>query len=169
MTTIFAVDAATIKSGYAFLRMEDNKITIEDFGWVKAKGTMGERLNQLRSTIRDRVQEYQPDFVAVEDLKFNRGTPNLSSMTKVAFAIGNVYTAFEEAGHKEIISLTANVVRKVWDVKQAKEPLRRAVNKKFLEQLVDKGRPDGFTKSDQDIVDAVGLAVAAWVKEINNE
>ena len=77
-------------------------------------------------------------------------------------AIGVVQAAFAGAGHKEIYSVPANVVRKTWDVKQDKSQLRAAVNKKFLTQIKDNGRPDGFIKADEDTVDAIGLAVTTW-------
>lgn len=163
MVTIFAVDCATVKSGYALIEAGEGSVELLEFGLIKAKGLMHERLYQLHTQILEKVREYSPDIVAYEDLKFNRHTKNLSSMTKVAYGIGAVQMAYAAAEYGDVGCLTANQVRKTWGVTQKKSALRAAINKKFAKTIKDRGKPDGFKTSDEDITDAIGLAVAVWV------
>lgn len=163
MVKIFAVDCATVKSGYALIEAETGKVDLLEFGLIKAKGEMHERLYQLHTQILEKVREFEPDIVAFEDLKFNRHTKNLTSMTKVAYGIGAVQMAYAAADYKEVSCLTANQVRKIWGVTQKKSSLRAAINKKYAKVINDKGKPDGFKTADEDITDAIGLAVAVWV------
>ena len=163
-TTVLAIDSATIKSGFALVEFKGSTIKLLDWGTIQVKGALHERLNKLRARVLELAEEHEPTHVAVEDLKFNRGTPNLSSMAKVAMAVGSVNCAFAQAGYSEVESITANSVRKTWDVSQNKAALRDAINKKFINQIKDNGRPDGFKKSDEDTTDAIGLAVAVWAK-----
>jgi len=163
MVTIFAVDCATVKSGYGLIEAGEGEVKLLEFGLIKAKGEMHDRLYQLHTQILKKVTEFKPDIVAFEDLKFNRHTKNLTSMTKVAYGIGAVQMAYSAAGYREIECLTANQVRKIWGVTQKKAALRAAINKKYAKVINDKGRPDGFKTADEDITDAIGLAVAVWV------
>lgn len=163
MVTIFAVDCATVKSGYALIEAKTGKIDLMEFGLIKAKGAVHERLYQLHTQILEKVLEFEPDVVAFEDLKFNRRTQNLTSMTKVAYGIGAVQMAYAKANYREVSCLTANRVRKIWGVTQKKSALRAAVNKKYATVINNKGKPDGFKTADEDITDAIGLAVAVWV------
>ena len=163
MVTIFAVDCATVKSGYGLIEAGAGEVKLLEFGLIKAKGEMHDRLYQLHTQILEKVLEFKPDIVAFEDLKFNRHTKNLTSMTKVAYGIGAVQMAYAAADYKEIECLTANQVRKIWGVTQKKASLRAAINKKYAKVINDKGRPDGFKTADEDITDAIGLAVAVWV------
>ena len=159
---ILAIDAATVTSGFAIIKVDGPDIKLVDWGRIKAKGALHERLEYLRTEVVRLLEEHEPDEVAVEDLKFSKFAKNFSSLGKVAMAIGVVQAAFAGAGHKELYSVPANVVRKTWDVKQDKSQLRAAVNKKFIKQIKDNGRPDGFIKADEDTVDAIGLAVTTW-------
>ena len=163
MVTIFAVDCATVKSGYGLIEAGAGEVKLLEFGLIKAKGEMHNRLYQLHTQILEKVREFEPDIVAFEDLKFNRHTKNLTSMTKVAYGIGAVQMAYAAADYREIECLTANQVRKIWGVTQKKASLRAAINKKYAKVINDKGRPDGFKPADEDITDAIGLAVAVWV------
>lgn len=163
MVTIFAVDCATVKSGYSLINATKGDVKLLEFGLIKAKGEMHERLYQLHTQILEKVKEFKPDIVAFEDLKFNRHTPNLTSMTKVAYGIGAVQMAYAAADYTEVECLTANQVRKIWGVTQKKSSLRAAINKKYAKVINDKGRPNGFKTADEDITDAIGLAVAVWV------
>lgn len=161
---ILAIDAATVNTGFAVINAEPGNIQLFEWGKIVCKGDLDTRLGQLYNRIIMLVEKYEPDKVAVEDLKFNRGTPNLSSMTKVAFAIGVVRAAFCNSGHEDIVSITANSVRKTWEVGQKKAKLREAINKKFHATIINRGRPDGFKTADEDITDAIGLAVTAWTR-----
>ena len=174
MITILGIDAATVKTGYALIGIEGKKIKLLGFGTVTLKGALHERYNKLRYKVIELVQTYEPDHVCVEDLKFSKFAPTFSSLGKVAAAIGNVQAAFAECKYGKVYSIPANQVRAIWDVKQGKGAsrkanLRNAINKKFLSQLQDKGRPDGFQKADEDATDALGLAVAVWLHEIQYE
>jgi len=169
MTVILAIDPATVKVGYGLIKCTGQDIRLLDWGRWTLKGEIPSRLAGLHCHVMEYLAEHKPDLVAVEDLKFNRGTPNLSSMTKVAFAIGTVQTVYALNKYTTVHSLTANSVRKTWDVEQKKANLREAINKRFLLQLQDQGRPHGFKPSDEDITDAIGLAVAVWATQNSNK
>lgn len=165
-TTILAIDSATIKAGYALLQFDGNDIRLLDWGCWNLKGELPRRLFALNAKTNE-VINTDVDILAVEELRINRGARNLDSMVKVAYAIGAVLSAFGSKDPERIKMLPANVVRRIWDVDQNKASLREAVNKKFLEQIVDNGRPYGFLPKDQDIVDAIGLGVAVWAIKNN--
>jgi len=160
-TTVLAIDSATIKAGYALMQFNGQDITLLDWGCWNLKGELPRRLHALHHKTLEKIGDHI-DIVAVEELRINRGARNLDSMIKVAYAIGAVLSAYGCKDPNNIKMLPANVVRSIWDVSQDKAALREAVNKKFMDQIIDKGRPYGFLPRDQDIVDAIGLGVAVW-------
>ncbi len=161
---ILAIDGATLNMGYGIIECEvDRPIKLDKWGTIKMKGDLPSRLSQLKEKLTELIEEEKPDHVAVEDLKFSKYAPNLSALTKVAYAIGVILQTYDAAGYKDIFSIPANSVRKQWGDRVKKKPdLRAAVNKKFIKDLQQQGRPDGFKKSDEDATDAIGLAVVAW-------
>lgn len=160
---ILAIDGATLKVGYAVIDCNSGKdIQLVTWGTLECSGDLHKRLEYLQDKVLKLIEDYEPDQVAVEDLKFSKYAYNFAALTKVAYAIGAVLVAFSKAGMTDIFSIPANSVRKKWDVKQTKSALRAAVSKKFLVQLQTQNRPTGFKKSDEDATDAIGLAVVAY-------
>ena len=163
---LLAIDGATITCGYAVLEQADNGFDILAAGNIHGKGDMECRLCDIRAEVLELMELWTPDVFSVEDLKFNRGTPNLSSMTKVAFAIGTILSAYGEGlSNYPVIMIPANQVRKSWSVK-TKPQLRAAINKKYLENLARIGFDDGLKPKHNDISDAIGLGVVALARTI---
>lgn len=166
---LLSIDAATKTCGYAVFSQQigQSPVLIAAGNIFGGEGDMTSRMKEIRDEVKHLIATHEPNALAVEDLKFNRGTPNLSSMTKVAFAIGAILSAYgEEDIIHPVVMIAANSVRASWAVKQTKPALRAAVNKRFLKNLVDIGFSNGLIKKHEDISDAIGLGVVALSKVV---
>jgi Holliday junction resolvasome RuvABC endonuclease subunit len=155
---VMGLDCATLKSGISVVSSVNGEATLihaEKFE-RPSRVHFTRRIYDLKKRVIEQVEEFQPDLVVLEDIKFNRNAPNLGSMAKVAMTIGAV--ASEVAGADQRLEMiTATSARKILETKN-KDSARKMVNKKFLRDLIEIGFPDGLKKAHEDVSDSIVLA-----------
>lgn len=155
---VMGLDCATLKSGIAVVSKIGDQCTLThaEIFQRQSKVHFARRIYELKKHIIDRVEEFQPDLVVLEDIKFNARARNLGSMAKVAMCVGAV--ASELAGNDvNFTMITATSARKILETKD-KSSARKMVNKKFLGDLIELGFPYGLKKNHEDGSDAIVLA-----------
>jgi len=96
---ILGIDPGLATVGYGVIKKEGSKIEALDYGVIKtpAKDSLPIRLNNIYNAIKQLIDTYHPDAVAVEELFFN---DNVSSAIKVAQARGvSIIAAIKECGN----------------------------------------------------------------------
>lgn len=89
MTVIAAFDPGTVVTGYAFISLEGNKLTLIDFGCIKppAKYKLSDRYLIIYDAVSALLDRYKPESVAVES-QFVKHNPQ--SALKLGMAKGMV-------------------------------------------------------------------------------
>jgi Holliday junction resolvasome RuvABC endonuclease subunit len=166
--SILSFDCATRTCGVAVLVTEPESplVVLKHAGTIDLdeSDTMANRFLELHNEILKLIKQYNPNYLAIEDLKFNRGAPNFGSLTKVAMAIGVAQMTSAMAGFEPIL-LTASTVRARIEnkaKKNKKDETRKIVNARFKNDLVRLGYKDGLLKSHHDISDAIALGWVAF-------
>lgn len=169
MTKILALDGATRTSGVAVLeRLPNSRVTLVYADAVKLDDDLSipARLRLFRARFTELCWEYSPDMIAIEDLKFNAGAPNFSSLTKVAFLIGVAAETSYAYLCADPIMITASTVRGIIGnhvKKNKKAETRRIINSRFAEDLEKLGKSP-LKGTQEDISDAIALGWAAFTK-----
>lgn len=167
---ILALDGATITSGLAVLQQLDKTISGKDDNRIEliavrnillpSGASIPRRLNMFRQAFKDLIDLYDPQYIAIEDLKFNKWAPNFSSLTKVAELIGVAQEVAYEALDRDPILLAASTVRsRIGNTqkKDKKKETRRIINEHFKSDLIKLGFEDMLLKKHEDISDAIAL------------
>jgi Holliday junction resolvasome RuvABC endonuclease subunit len=166
---ILALDGATRVSGVAVLeRLPGTRVRLVSAEALKLDDAMSmpERLRVFRARFTALCWEHEPDIIAIEDLKFNAGAPNFSSLTKVAFIIGVATEAAYTYLCGDPIMLTASTVRGIIGntaKKNKKTETRRIINERFAEDLATLGKQP-LKGTQEDISDAIALGWASFTK-----
>ena len=169
MIRILGVDCGSLQAGLAVLD------TYATDPWVvrcasvirfQRRYTFSDRITQLYDTVAEALELWKPSAVAVEDIRFNSGAPNLSSMGKTSMAIGAALVAVAKAGYTPV-QQTATTVRSCFKAR-TKDKLRQALNIRFASDLKELGYPDGVPPAHIDATDALGLCYAAYVVCVND-
>ncbi len=84
---ILGVDPGLADTGYGLISKKSNKEDLIDYGCIQTKSDQEfpERLLRIHKKLKDIIDKYQPDYVAVEDLFFAK---NVKSALKVGQALG---------------------------------------------------------------------------------
>jgi len=162
MTVVMGFDCGSLKTGVALMRMDESdewEMLHVELLRLRAKDTFAARIGQLGKRVREVLAKWNPDHVIIEDLKFNKHARNLSSMGKVAMAIGAVMSEVARAGYEPVL-ITAKTARSRVKAKD-KDGARARMNERFSDDLADLGYPDGVPKAHEDISDAMVLCYAA--------
>lgn len=168
MVSILALDGATRVSGIAVLDQQDRAlIALKHVVQLKLKETetISNRLYEFRCRFLGYLQIFKPDYVVIEDLKFNKFAPNFSSLVKVAMLLG-VASETVVAFGKQPLFYTASTVRAAIQnkaKKNKKSETRRIVNYRFKNDLLLLDQYP-LTSSQEDISDAVALGWVAMSK-----
>lgn len=96
---VLGIDPGLATVGFGVIKKEGSKLTALDYGVIKtpAKEGLPTRLLTIYDAIKQLIETYKPDAVAVEELFFN---DNVSSAIKVAHARGvSVIAAIKECGN----------------------------------------------------------------------
>ena len=147
---ILGIDPGLAIIGYAIIDKEGNTLLPRDYGCIRtATGEpMAERLLKAYNQIHSLVEKWQPDFMAVEQLFFNRNVTNAFS---VGQARGVCVLAAAQAGCA-VVEYTPLQVKQsvVGNGRAAKQQV--AVMVKALLNLGEIPRPD-------DVTDALAVAI----------
>lgn len=166
---ILALDGATRTSGVAVLdRLPSSRVQLVYADTIKLDEELSipQRLRTFRARFTELCWIHQPDVIAIEDLKFNAGAPNFSSLTKVAFLIGVATEAAYAYLCDDPVMVTASTVRSIIGnsvKKNKKAETRRIINNRFAEDLQALGKHP-LKGTQEDISDAIALGWAAFTK-----
>lgn len=152
---VLGVDPATSKSGFAVIN--DGELVLAEAFSRPSKMDIALRIYEMKQRVAQLVEEWEPDLIVVEHVRFSKYARNLDAMVKVAWAMGAVVAELAPTSY-EVLTVPANAVRKKFEVKD-KSGLRGVVNRRFADNLTQLGYAKGLLKSHEDISDAVGLAM----------
>lgn len=147
---ILGIDPGTARMGYGVLRYKADSFEVIDYGCLEtsSKEVLAERLLQLNNGLEELLKKYQPDFVGVEELFFNR---NVTNALAVGHARGVVLLAAAKA-RKEIREYTP------LQVKQALVGHGRA-DKKQVQYMVKTLLKLPRVPQPDDTADALAVAI----------
>lgn len=172
MTTILSLDGATRTCGISLLSQDGGPIQLQQARniCIDEELSIPARLVYFKDRYLEIIDELKPDLIAIEDLKFNHGAPNFSSLTKVAMIIGVAVETARRYNGRDPILITASTVRSAIGntaKKNKKAETRRIVNAHFRENLtLLKMYP--LKGNQEDISDSIALGWAAFAR-IQNE
>jgi crossover junction endodeoxyribonuclease RuvC len=144
------IDPGVAITGYGIVKYEGNKFSVIDYGaaTTEANVVLPKRLLKLNGMLEDLIIKYKPDFVAVEELFFNK---NIKTALTVGHGRGVALLAAARLG-VEVFEYTP------LQVKQAVAGYGRA-DKSQVQQMVKVIlNLDGIPKPD-DVADALAVAI----------
>jgi len=147
---IIGIDPGFAITGYGVVKYEGNKFSVIDYGaaTTEANVVLPKRLLKLNGMLEDLIIKYKPDFVAVEELFFNK---NIKTALTVGHGRGVALLAAARLG-VEVFEYTP------LQVKQAVAGYGRA-DKSQVQQMVKVIlNLDGIPKPD-DVADALAVAI----------
>lgn len=147
---IMGIDPGVAITGYGIVKYEGNKFSVIDYGaaTTEAHVALPKRLLKLNGILEDLIIENKPDFVAIEELFFNK---NIKTALTVGHGRGAALLAAARLG-VEVFEYTP------LQVKQAVAGYGRA-DKSQVQQMVKVIlNLDGIPKPD-DVADALAVAI----------
>jgi len=144
------IDPGVAITGYGIVKYEGNKFSVIDYGaaTTEAHVALPKRLLKLNGILEDLIIENKPDFVAIEELFFNK---NIKTALTVGHGRGAALLAAARLG-VEVFEYTP------LQVKQAVAGYGRA-DKSQVQQMVKVIlNLDGIPKPD-DVADALAVAI----------
>lgn len=96
---ILGIDPGSITTGYAFLKAEDGKVSVLEYGVFHAKATLPveDRLLHIVTELEERMDHYRPDALAMEGVFFAKNA-------KSALVLGHIRGAILVACRKRGMS-----------------------------------------------------------------
>lgn len=168
---IYSVDAATITSGYALLNITENGTNLIAAGAYKAKSAdpTTVRLALLQELVYKDIELHKPDVLVVEKIMFTGGNKFLMSLGTTCRAVGAVEACFGRYPELDYRTYTATQARSLCKApkekgRKKKSDLRIFLNKYFESDLKALGYPEGLKSSQEDISDAIGLALYTYTQ-----
>ena len=95
---LLALDQASAISGWAYF---ENGNLLVDYGKFEAEGSVGERLVQIRNFVNEMIDKYHIDYIAFEDIQYQRNAPGDNVHTFKVLA--EVYGVIEELAQERNI------------------------------------------------------------------
>ncbi len=70
------IDPGVARTGYAFLNLQNNKISIIDYGCINTNKTknLSRRIFTIYTKLQDLIKKYKPNYICVEELFFSKNT-----------------------------------------------------------------------------------------------
>lgn len=169
MTTILGIDASTLKSGIAIIEtdpIQRSLLYVEHIRLDKAPYrdyTPPQRTHVLFNKIKKIISEHKPDIVSLEKIRVFNGGFNMDALLAVVRAQEAASLAAFEAG-TQAVEIMASQVRGKLGIKgkkraAAKTEVRLLVNRLFKVDLARLGYPEGVSSTEDDISDAVAMAM----------
>jgi len=160
MTRILAFDLSSVSTGVAFFNKGRLLKSSLDLIQPNSKKQYGERLTYFREEIRKKIQQHNPDVIAIEDVFKGRNILTFKSLC--AFRGVAIQIIYEEIG-KDPVSIMAVEARSITKIGKSKEEAFNA--------MVEKYSLDFDFEKDNDLADAIvlGLATHTLLKQGINE
>lgn len=154
---VFGIDPGLSVTGFGIVERKGNRIAPLGWGVIRSgKGTLAERLDRLFTSITEKLGEYEPDIVGVEDIFTGK---NPSSGLKLGHARGILILAAARCGY-EVREFPTAVVKK------AITGQGRAV-KSQVGFMVQRMLGIAGEKMPEDASDALAVAVCCLFRERN--
>ena len=144
------IDPGVAITGYGIVKYEGNKFSVIDYGaaTTEANVVLPKRLLKLNGILEDLIIKYKPDFVAVEELFFNK---NIKTALTVGHGRGVALLAAARLG-VEVFEYTP------LQVKQAVAGYGRSDKSQVQQMVKIILNLDGIPKPD-DVADALAVAI----------
>lgn len=149
MSTILAMDISARSTGWSVIK--SGRVSKKRLGLIKINSNlpMGKRLQLFEWNIKEIIKKYDPGIIVIEDVFKGRNAKTFKILS--LFRGVAIKAVYDEIG-KDPVSIMAAQVRRLIDLPNDKEAVFKALNTKY--KL-------GFDfKKDNDIVDAIALALA---------
>jgi len=168
----FDVSSSTI--GWAVFNIKNNKINLFDSGFFKPikKNNIFENLSYVREQIKNLLDEYNPDEIAIEEIA--RFMPKLSSAnTIIVLALYNRMVGLTVFDHLKKIPYLYNVMTIRHSIKLSKELPKKEEIPELVETILNITLPRKYTKNGiikselYDEADAIACGLCHWVKTNN--
>lgn len=164
------IDAGSRKTGYALVETVGDKRSLIAVDLLRldivpyTDMPLANRLSTLYVQTKRRIEKYKPDMVVVELIRMRGGGKNLDSYLITARAMQTVELA-ASLGGVPVIEALASQTRSIMNVhgrkrEDQKAAARRAANRIFPDRLTALGFPKGLTEAEEDIADALVMALA---------
>lgn len=157
---ILGLDLSLNSTGYCILY--DDKICPDGYGIIsfKSGGFEGKKLHSLEKRIRKIINTHKPDFLCIENIFKGR---NINTFKTLSMVRGVVYKiAYEKGLEDKTFCISAVQARKIIGCGKKKTEAFAYISKRY------KKFEFNFDKHN-DIVDAVGLALACYMLNRKNK
>ena len=147
---IMGIDPGVAITGYGVVKYEGNKFSVIDYGaaTTEANVVLPKRLLKLNGILEDLIIKYKPDFVAVEELFFNK---NIKTALTVGHGRGVALLAAARLG-VEVFEYTPLQVKQAVVGYGRAEKVQIQQMVKIILNLSEIPKPD-------DVADALAVAV----------
>ncbi len=147
---ILGIDPGLATVGYSIVDKQGNKFEVLDYGTITTTPDMEtvDRLNKIYQEVKELVESYQPDAMAVEELFFNKNV-------KTAIAVGQARGVILLAGAKANLRVGEYTPLQI---KQAVVGYGRA-QKKQVQQMVQALLNLAELPRPDDAADALAVAI----------
>lgn len=107
---ILGIDPGSIKSGWGLIKVEGRKITHIASGVLRydAKTPIISRLEEIKLSMQEVVDKYQPDEIALESLIFVKSP---TALIKLAHARAMIISTFIETHQDRIFEYSPNLIK----------------------------------------------------------
>lgn len=150
---ILGIDPGLNVTGYGIIHIKKNKPFLVTYGTVrtKSKSDLSERLNRIFKSLHELISEYNPDYVAIEDIFY---AENVKTAIVMGHARGAAIVAAMQNG-ANVSEFSAREVKMsvVGNGAAAKNQVNFMVSN--LLQIKEKITPD-------DASDALAVALCQW-------
>lgn len=152
-TCILGIDPGLNVTGYGLIKIEGNKPSLIKFGTIRTspKRELSERLHQIFVSLHEIIFEYQPHYVAIEDIFY---AENVKTAIVMGHARGTAIVAAMQNGAR-VSEYTAREVKMsvVGNGAAAKSQVNFMVSN--ILRIKEKITPD-------DASDALAVALCKW-------
>jgi len=169
MPHVMGIDSGTRRAGIAVIDTDDKKRELIYIKHIRldlvpySRMELPERTHQLFEIVRDLIKLHKPHIVCIEKIRVNMGGRNMDAMLAAVRAQEAASIAAHECGIKpvEVMAVQARSKLAIKGKKRdiVKQEVLQMVNKLFKADLAKLGHPDGLADSEDDVSDAVALAM----------
>ena len=147
---MLGIDPGTLRLGWGVVEAEGNRLTVLDFGVLKARANqpVGQRLHLLAKSLRRIAAEHRPDEAAVEEAFYGR---DAKAAQRIGEARGAVHVVLADAAIP-VTGYANNVVKKAVT---GRGRATKAQVQAMVQRILSLDRPITST----DAADALALAI----------
>jgi len=166
MKRVLGLDASSTTIGLCLVKYDEAHVELEHVEYYKPpkKGNIFERLQKVRAYISDKVEELNPDDVALEDIiLFMSGNSTAKTITTLAVLNRTVGLAIADATGKPPYLYNVMAIRH--KIKQDKKLPKKEEIPELVAKILDiefpykYNRKEKIAKENEDMADAIAVAL----------